>query len=174
MLFQRSFHFYAAHRNQFLPDKCAGLHGHRYQVDYRTTVKRAAQHHYHATTMFHEFDALEDKWRKYFDHALLLDSDDPLLPKMQEAIKTDIMSQYWNLRMLPMPSSIENLAFMLFRMLKTDLLNAFRSELDSITVRETDSTALIYDTTDYKADLIRFPTPRRTASDAEPASPTDS
>lgn len=170
MIFERSFHFYAAHRNQHLEDRCAGLHGHRYQVEYQVEVHRRLEHGFNVSTLFSDFDPTEASWKRYFDHALLLDSNDPITEPLLHLARTDTMRVHWRVRQMDMPTSVENLTFVLFRRMELDLLPI--GKLLQIKVRETDSTALIYDAADFRKDLSRFQ-PSKKEKNAEPATPTD-
>ena len=56
MIIQKSYKFYAAHRNEQLADKCHNLHGHRYGITCYFEVERTGA----LTTLFADFDAMTE------------------------------------------------------------------------------------------------------------------
>lgn len=159
MNFKRSWKFYAAHRNQHLKSKCAGLHGHRYQVDYEVEVGRSQEHNHNLTIPFEDFDKVEKHLHALMDHTTILDMNDPLAKVLANFVHENVdgTGGYWKLRFLPFPTSAENLTYALFR----EMAVAFKYfqlpvMLMSISVRETDSTLLDYDGQDFSDDVRRF------------------
>ena len=74
--------FDAAHRIRGHPGKCAYLHGHTYHLDVTVAAERLTP-----LGMVMDFDDLREVVRKAvldpWDHATLLDPDDPLGPAIQ-------------------------------------------------------------------------------------------
>lgn len=156
MQFTRSFHFYAAHRNQHLSDKCAGLHGHRYQVDFDVNVKRNEKDPA-ISILFNDFTVFDDHMKYVFDHTTLLDVNDPLADVLAKFISTDASGHHWRLRFLPFPTSLENMAFVIYEEMLNSLSNLVRpATLLDIRVRETDSTTICYDPVDFRKDKAAF------------------
>lgn len=130
MQLTRKYHFYAAHRNQDLNDKCWSPHGHRYGI--RVTfdlVKKTS-----ITVLFADIDAKIKPILDEYDHSWLIDINDPLY--------THIMkfpgSENFRLVKFNEPTSVENLAEKLFFSIKnkTDL------NIMAIEVDETDSSTV--------------------------------
>ena len=75
MIIQKSYKFYAAHRNEELNDKCRNLHGHRYGLRCFFEVERQGS----ISTLFGDFDAkIEPFLKREYDHAMLINVNDPL------------------------------------------------------------------------------------------------
>lgn len=145
MIIQKSYKFYAAHRNALLDDKCRNLHGHRYGVQVQFQVQRDG----HLTTLFSNFDdKVEPHLLEQYDHAMLIDRHDPLFPflKMYEESTGDRLK----LKILDFPTTVENIAFQLF----TELTD-FGFDVFSINVKETDSSEFIYTRADWIDDSRR-------------------
>lgn len=74
--------FDAAHRIRGHPGKCAYLHGHTYQIEVTVSAERL-----NPLGMVMDFDDLHDVVRKavlqLWDHATLLDPEDPLGPAIE-------------------------------------------------------------------------------------------
>lgn len=97
MLIERRYHFYAAHRNVGLKDKCARLHGHRYGV----AVLLRLPYSGNGVTM--KFDLIDASLKPIFDrldHMTLLDETDPLAAALGSAQTV----------LFGFPTSAENLA----------------------------------------------------------------
>lgn len=131
----KKYHFYAAHRNELIDDKCRSLHGHTYKVevelemsepDYRTGI----------TTLFSDIDAKIEPIIKEFDHALLLHHTDKLgkvIGKYSDENKADEQKILWFLE----ATSAENIANSILLSLKEEDLKVVRlslSETESSTV----------------------------------------
>ena len=75
MIIQKSYKFYAAHRNEELEDKCRNLHGHRYGLRCFFEVERSGS----ISTLFEDFDSkIEPLLKSEYDHAMLINVNDPL------------------------------------------------------------------------------------------------
>jgi 6-pyruvoyltetrahydropterin/6-carboxytetrahydropterin synthase len=146
MIIQKDYRFYAAHRNEELDDKCRNLHGHRYGVRCYFEVER----HGSISTLFGEFDQkIEPHLRQHYDHAMLINVNDSFFETLQE--HTRRTGESFRLKKFTMPTSVENLAFLLFSEI-TEL--GFR--LAKIEVRETDTSVIEYTRADWIQDGRRF------------------
>ncbi|MEM9353968.1 MAG: 6-carboxytetrahydropterin synthase [Planctomycetota bacterium] len=142
MIIRKEYKFYAAHRNEQLQTKCRNLHGHRYGLACYFAVERAGA----ITTLFGDFDdAIEPMLKSRYDHALLINKHDTLY----ETLRDHARRTGEDLRMVEFeaPTSVENLAFKLFREI-TDL--GFR--LEKLEVQETDTSIVTYSREDWVAD----------------------
>lgn len=97
-------HFYAAHRNNLLDDKCKFLHGHTYMVEigfrFNTVNEKGV------TMLFKEVDLVVDKKIKEYDHATLVDTNDRDL--MNVILNNpEIFGKF---KVVDGPTSLENLA----------------------------------------------------------------
>ena len=146
MIIQKEYKFYAAHRNQELRDKCSNLHGHRYGIRCFFEVERNGA----ISTLFGDFDSVIEPFLKSeYDHATLVNVHDPLYETLVG--HTHRTGEVLKLKTLARPSSVENLAHVLFSEI-TDL--GFR--LAMIEVRETDTSVLSYTREDWIDDNRRF------------------
>lgn len=106
----KHFHFYAAHRNQHLNDKCSNLHGHAYRAEARFDCGSPA----YASGVTILFDEVEDICRpviQSFDHALLLDRGDPDARRLLD------VQACGKVMMMDKATSLENVALHLFDLL---------------------------------------------------------
>jgi 6-pyruvoyl-tetrahydropterin synthase len=159
MQMTRHFKFYASHRNQLLQDKCACLHGHRYQVEYLITVGRSRQHSHHVSVLFADLDGLHEPVRSILDHSCMLDIADPLLPMMKKFVAGDVSGEFWKLVEFALPTSAENLAFFIFHAMNQICSRDGRFRLvtlDRVMLRETDSSVVEYTRDDLVLDQRRF------------------
>lgn len=155
MIIQKSYKFYAAHRNEQLRDKCRNLHGHRYGVVCHFEVERDGA----LSTLFGDFDdRVEPLLKNQYDHAMLINQHDPLYQTLQDHSRRT--GETLRLKVLDAPTTVENLAYQLFTEI-TDL--GFL--LAAIEVRETDSSVIYYSRQDWVQDS-RDPSRRGVASPA--------
>lgn len=142
MIIKKEYKFYAAHRNLELNDKCRNLHGHRYGLDLYFVVEREGA----ITTPFANFDdRIEPHLKSEYDHGMLIDTEDPLYATLIDHM--DRTGENLKLKILPGPTSVENLAHQLFSEI-TDM--GFL--LDRMKIRETDSSVVIYTREDWVND----------------------
>jgi len=157
MIFQRQFKFYASHRNQHLKDKCACLHGHRYDVTYELEMTRDLEKGQHVTTLFADLDSIGEHIHKILDHSCMMDWNDPLALILRDFAEGDIAEgKLWKFAYFPFPTSAENLAFAIFDMMEDFIRLNFPIKLKKITLRETDSTLIHYDEFDHERDDVAF------------------
>ncbi|QDU88671.1 6-pyruvoyl tetrahydropterin synthase [Pirellulimonas nuda] len=142
MVIEKEYKFYAAHRNEQLEDKCSNLHGHRYGLKCLFEVERNGSY----TTLFGDFDAkIEPLLKNNYDHGMLIHTADPLYQTLLDHCERT--GEKLRLKVFDAPTTVENLAFMLFSEI-TEM--GFR--LVGIEVRETDTSVLQYSREDWVAD----------------------
>lgn len=134
MLLTRKYHFYAAHRNQELCDKCRNIHGHQYEIRVIFDLLKKTS----ITTLFNELDEKVKPIIDEYDHGMLIDIHDPLyehLKKFGEPLKFKLFNG---------PTSVENMAEKLFFEIRARTgLN-----VDAIEVDETKSSTLRFSRND--------------------------
>jgi 6-pyruvoyltetrahydropterin/6-carboxytetrahydropterin synthase len=146
MIIQKQYHFYAAHRNEELEDKCRNLHGHRYGLTCFFEVERTGN----LTTLFGDFDALvEPLLKNEYDHGMLINRHDPLFETLQ--MHADRTGEEFRLKVLDFPTSVENLSYVLF----TEI-TALGFRLNRIELRETDTSVITYTRDDWVSDNRYF------------------
>ena len=146
MVIQKSYKFYAAHRNEELQDKCRNLHGHRYGIVCHFEVERTGA----LTTLFADFDAkIEPHLKRLYDHGMLIHVADPLYDTLLDHMERT--GEHLKLNRFDGPTTVENLARKLFTEI-TDL--GFR--LSRLEVRETDTSVVEYSREDWIADNRYF------------------
>ena len=145
MIIQKSYKFYAAHRNEQLPDKCRNLHGHRYGVDCFFEVERDGA----LSTLFGDFDdKIEPLIKQYYDHSFIVNKNDSLYETMLGHEKRT--GENLRMKVLGFPSTVENIAFQLFGEITE--LGFFLNRLE---VRETDTSVIQYTRDDWVSDCRR-------------------
>lgn len=145
MIIQKQYKFYAAHRNEQLRDKCRNLHGHRYGLVCFFEVERDGA----LSTLFGDFDdKIEPLVKNNYDHCFLVNRNDPLYETMLGHEQRT--GEKMRMKVLEFPSTVENIAFLLFTEI-TEL--GFR--LNRIEVRETDTSVIEYTRDDWVADCRR-------------------
>lgn len=141
MRIEKKTHFYAAHRNQELKDKCCNLHGHSYFVVFTFEFKREGS----ITKLFGDIEVIIDPIVKgEFDHALLIDINDPLYLTLKTHHPEFKMVEFNE------PTSVENLCQMLFGKVSTALKEG---DLIELTVQETTTSVIRYTAENYHSDL---------------------
>ncbi len=152
MRIEREYHFYAGHRNQTLGGKCANIHGHRYGV---TVVIRPERTRAGITMEFADIDRTVKPILAYYDHALMIDRNDPLHAVLDENFDLhwgetppDYTGSPMKVVVFDEETSAENLARKLFTSFHRALLPVVEVRL-----RETDSSVVVYDIDDYRGDM---------------------
>lgn len=119
MIIQKTYKFYAAHRNEELFDKCRNIHGHRYRIRCFFRVKRTGS----ISTLFGDFDErIEPFLKREYDHAMLINTDDPLYDALNVYLRDS--GDTLKLKRFDEPTSVENLAN---KLIWGDLRNGFRT-----------------------------------------------
>lgn len=146
MIIQKDYKFYAAHRNETLPDKCRNLHGHRYGLSCFFEVERTGD----ITTLFGDFDAKLEPWLKAeYDHGMLINVNDPLYETLVSHMERT--GEELRLKKMDRPTSVENLSWLMFTEI-TDM----GFHLNRIEIRETDTSVVAYTREDWIADNRLF------------------
>lgn len=137
MIVTRTFKFYAAHRNEYLSDKCSNLHGHRYGVE--VELRPVCMSDAGVSILFGEIEALLAPTFERFDHALLIHRDDPA---RQALLDTQACGK---VVLMDKPTSAENLCLeLLARCI------AACPHVNAVTLRETDSCTVRMDRDDLE------------------------
>ena len=153
MIIQKSYKFYAAHRNEQLADKCSNLHGHRYGITCFFEVERTGA----LTTLFADFDSrIEPFLKSEYDHGMLIHPEDPLYATLMDHCERT--GESLKMKLLSGPTTVENLAHQLFSEI-TEM--GFR--LNRLEVRETDSSVVEYTRDDWVEDNRYFANQRSEA-----------
>ena len=146
MIIVKEYKFYAAHRNETLRDKCSNMHGHRYGLRIHFEVERDGD----ISTLFGDFDErIEPYLKNNFDHGMLINRNDPLYQTLLD--HTARTGEEFRLKVLDGPTSVENLAWVMFSEI-TEM--GFR--LDRLEVQETDTSTLVYTRDDWVKDNRQF------------------
>lgn len=139
MLLTRKYHFYAAHRNQDLCDKCSNIHGHQYEVRVEFDLVKKSS----ITTLFAELDAKVKPIIDEYDHGMLIDKNDPLyahLLAFGEVLKFKVFDN---------PTSVENLVEKLYFEIRNRTgLNVYAVEVD-----ETKSSTIRFTSADVRLGI---------------------
>ena len=130
MLIRKKYHFYAAHRNELLNDKCFNLHGHvyRFEVYVKTGIDERG-----ASILFNDIDKYVQPVIDSFDHSCLVHVEDKKLMEAMEILQT---KRY----VFDSPTSTECIAKSIFNILKNTGLPITRIDL-----METESSTVIYE-----------------------------
>lgn len=130
MIITRTYEFDMGHRLQAHPGLCRNVHGHRYvvHVSVKGTVDR--------TGMVMDFKTLDHLIRRIlepWDHALMLETDDPVYSLLRNSMLS--------LRLVPVdwPPTAENIAQEIVKRMRHALLDADFDgiSLDTVVVAET-------------------------------------
>jgi 6-pyruvoyltetrahydropterin/6-carboxytetrahydropterin synthase len=148
MLIKKTFHFYAAHRNEKLNDKCRSLHGHTYRLTCTFKVERDVCNP-DVTTLFSEYNQIEDYLKEVYDHALLISSQDTLLSYL-EAYDSEVGIVQKRV-VLPRATSVENLCYDIFGRIKE-----MKFDLIELQIQETETSTVIYSLEDWEKDKVEF------------------
>ena len=146
MIIKKEYKFYAAHRNETLQDKCSNIHGHRYGLRIHFEVERDGA----ISTLFGDFDSKIEPYLKHnFDHGMLINKADPLYETLKD--HTARTGEHFRLKIFDGPTSVENLAWILF-----SEITEMGFQLACIEVQETDTSTIIYTHEDWVADNRHF------------------
>lgn len=81
-LVKRSFHFYAAHRNEDLPtQRCFNIHGHTYFVDCTVESHQLEDRSY--SVLFSDIERRVQAILDDFEHSMLINRNDPYFPTLE-------------------------------------------------------------------------------------------
>ena len=146
MTIKKEYKFYAGHRNQgLIGTHCFRPHGHDYKVFIIFNVIR----HGAITTLFSDFDnKIEPMLKQEFDHRMMIDNNDPLLPYLQQSEKDG--KGDLGLKILPFATSVENVTFFIFN----EIVSRFNFDIERIELQETRTSTFIYTKEDYSYDLL--------------------
>jgi 6-pyruvoyltetrahydropterin/6-carboxytetrahydropterin synthase len=137
----RKYHFYAAHRNELLNDKCFNLHGHTYRVE--VVLEFPSEENVAVfeddpgvAMLFSEIDEKIGSIFLFLDHSTMLHVNDPLYEWLAEFNKKNSRA----MKVIPFefPTSCENLAQFLFESIENNL------PIIALKLSETDSSTVTY------------------------------
>lgn len=137
----KKYHFYAAHRNIGLKNKCSFLHGHTYHL--KVTITYTAKDVDRDTGVGIEFSQVDEMLESVvdsLDHSIILQDNDPLIAPIRQDIKylktlTGISAD--KLHEMKNPPSVENLAVGLWKLIVDRLPGLY-----SISLKETESSEI--------------------------------
>jgi len=132
----KKYHFYAAHRNETLDDKCKNIHGHTYYVEVELFFKTPTNGE--ITMLFSDVDKKIDPIIQDFDHGMLINVFDPLYPYLKAAQQDSKINEL-KLIEFDCPTSVESLAKALFQAVKKTGL-----PISKISIQETTSSTINY------------------------------
>jgi len=136
----RKYHFYAAHRNETLNDKCRNIHGHTYYVTVYLTFSEPDKKT-GVTMLFGEIDKMIEPIIKTMDHSFLINENDPLvkyLRMFQDSERCSLKLFYCK-----DVTSVENLAKWIWEEIKNLYIpNALNLIVE---VQETQSATVLYE-----------------------------
>jgi len=130
----KKYHFYAAHRNETLDDKCYNLHGHTYHVE--VTLGFPIPDKSGIAMLFGEIDGLLEPYFKMLDHRWIVNVNDPFYQDIKQYIEKH------NLKVveLTFPTSVENMCQHVYKDIK-----AMGLPIKRIGIRETESSLVTYE-----------------------------
>ena len=130
MKIEKTYHFYAGHRNKEAGIKCGRPHGHTYDVVCTFQFDKIING---VTMLFSDIDKLVEPIFKEYDHYFLFKDDGPLVEIFElagEEYKT-----------VPFETSAENMSIWLFNRIK----NEAELPIIKIVFAETKSSKIIYE-----------------------------
>lgn len=142
MRLTKTFKFYAAHRNQHLDGKCRNIHGHRYSLEVQWMLQSPDESG--VSTLFEAAEEIIQPIVHRYDHALLLDANDPCAQALLDS------QACGKVVMMNGATSVENLCLDLYEQMVIACVGTpLESRLIEITVRETDSSAISLHAVEY-------------------------
>lgn len=113
---KRKYHFYAAHRNEKLTDKCRSLHGHQYNIEVDLEFKRIEDgiciDDQGDKCTFAYIDSIINPIIESMDHAILINKHDPLLKYLK--LFEEEQNEKMKMVIFDDVTSVENLSILLF------------------------------------------------------------
>lgn len=139
----KHYHFYAAHRNELLNDKCSNIHGHTYMLDVEFNMNNETDES-GVTMLFSEIDKHVEPFIRAMDHCFIIHSKDPLYYVLQGKTRLYVLED---------PTSCENLAKHILNMLED--IEELPSVL-SVTLAETTSSKITVYQEHYEVAKLDF------------------
>tara|TARA_R110002051_G_scaffold97960_1_gene168063 strand:+ start:1735 stop:2124 length:390 start_codon:yes stop_codon:yes gene_type:complete len=127
MKIEKTYHFYAGHRNKKAGEKCGRLHGHTYNVKCIFEFTKMTNG---LTMLFSDIDKIVEPIVKQYDHYFLLYEKDNLCEILDLANESYIK--------LPFETSAENMAVWIYTQIKREL------PIIEIQLAETTTSKIIY------------------------------
>ncbi|WP_162555954.1 6-carboxytetrahydropterin synthase [Reichenbachiella versicolor] len=126
----KKYHFYAAHRNEYLENKCSNLHGHTYYVEVKLSIEEVDGRG--ITMLFEDIDNYIDPIIKEYDHITFINSSD-------KELLNALTPLGMKLKVFDFPTSAENICKQLY----TDIKNVGIPVVE-VALRETTSSVVVY------------------------------
>ena len=134
MLFEKKYHFYAAHRNKEANEKCGRIHGHTYEVKCFFKFSKI-NNDTGVTVLFNDIDEKVEPLIKIYDHWFIIYKEDDLCNILELANEPFIKVSF--------VTSAENLCVWLFQKIKRETnLPIYKLQL-----AETKSSTVTYEET---------------------------
>ena len=131
----KEYHFYAAHRNHVMTDKCKNMHGHLYRVYVKFKHTKVGEDR--CAIPFKKIDGVIDPIILKLDHSTLYGDTDARLVSCIASFP-DIFGKIY---CVGVSSSIEDLSKHLFELIEKTSIGKF---LYSVTIKETESSLVEY------------------------------
>lgn len=129
----KKYHFYSAHRNQNLDDKCFNLHGHLYRLEVTLSFPVPEDG---ISMLFKDIDKIVEPKIKAVDHKWIVDKNDPLYQDIKELLSQHSISVYE----VPFVTSVENLCKYFY-----SLFYEAGLPVSKIAIQETESSIVTYE-----------------------------
>lgn len=126
----KKYHFYAAHRNEYLNNKCSNLHGHTYYVEVKLSIEEVDGRG--ITMLFEDIDKFIDPIIEGYDHITFINSSD-------KELLNALTPLGMNLKVFDFPTSAENICKQLYNDIKEVGLPVVE-----VSLKETTSSVVIY------------------------------
>lgn len=134
---KRNYHFYAAHRNHELKDKCSNIHGHTYFVEIDIEFPDPFNSSSGVTMLFSEIDNIVQPIINEYDHALMICIEDPLFKVLRNSY--DVLGLLKMVKFVQ-PTSVEILCVKMYNQIESTGL-----KIKSIEIKETLSATVRYE-----------------------------
>lgn len=134
-ILEKDYHFYAAHRNETLNDKCRNIHGHTYYVTVFMVFPALGEDG--LTMLFQKADDIIVPIIQTLDHGMLINANDPLLAYLAKYMEDT--GDKLKLNLMQGPTSLENVCKYLFNTIKKAGL-----PVEQIKIRETTTSTISY------------------------------
>ena len=126
----KKYHFYAAHRNEYLENKCSNLHGHTYYVGVKLRIEEVDERG--ITILFEDIDKFIDPIIKEYDHLTFINSSDMELINALKPLSMKV-------KIFDFPTSAENICKQLYHDIKEVGLPVIK-----VSLKETTSSEVFY------------------------------
>ena len=126
----KKYHFYAAHRNEYLENKCSNLHGHTYYAEVKLSIEEVDGRG--ITILFEDIDKSIDPIIERYDHITFANTSD-------KGLIDALITLGVNFKVFDFPTSAENLCKQLYNDIKEAGLPVVE-----VSLKETTSSVVVY------------------------------